>query len=344
MRLIFIKCLFLLLVTVSTVWGDEIRYTADMMHFPVGADIAAMGDAGVVLPRRAISAYWNPAATAFFRRFEVSLEGAEIYSGLSRQACGTIHAPVQGNIGVTLMYLPFYSGKIARYDTLPGTFEERLMTQDKTVFGNPSGYFRNNQHLVLCTVGKLFELQLPRIPGVGLPLSLELGVGAGVKGFWHMMDPDGQLILASGFNADLGILSRVAVDYDIERKESSRYVLIAMQLRNILPSSVSWQESYNDYDEPFEMSQQYGVSYADKSGFLGGNWTIAMALRKITTLTYHAGIEVEYWDRVFFRIGVTDRLPVIGAGIHLKHFFTDYALRFDRVSVSWVRIATGVTF
>jgi hypothetical protein len=324
--------------------ADEIRYTADMMHFPVGADIAAMGDAGVVLPRRAVSAYWNPASSAFLREFEFSIEGAEMYSGLSRQACATVHAPVQGNSGVTLMYLPFYSGKIAQYDSLPGTYQERLMVHDKTVFGNPKGYFRNNQHLVVCSIGKLFEFQLPRLPGVGLPLSFELGVGADIKGLWHMMDPDGQLILASGFNADLGVLSRIAVDYDLERKEATRHVLIAMQLKNILPTSISWQESYNDYHESFMLSQQYGVSYVDKSGFLGGNWTVAMALRKINDLSYHAGIEVEYWDKVFFRIGIADRVPVIGAGIHLKNFFTDYALRFDQISVSWVRLATGITF
>jgi hypothetical protein len=267
-----------------------------------------------------------------------------MYSGLSRQACGTIHAPVQGNSGVTLMYLPFYSGKIARYDSLPGTFQERLLVHDKSVFGTPIGKFRNNQHLLLCSVGKLFEFQMPRVPGIGLPLPVEVSFGASVKGYWQMMDPDGKLNLASGVNADLGVLSRIAVDYDIKRKVPSRHVLIAMELRNILPTSIVWQESYNDYDEPFTLSQHYGISFVDKSGFLGGNWTIALSLRKIIDVSYHAGLEVEYWNKVNFRIGVADRVPVIGAGIHLKHFYTDYALRFDQVSVSWIRLSTGITF
>jgi hypothetical protein len=344
MRILYYISILQVLLSGVVSASDEIRYAADMMHFPVGADIAAMGDAGVVLPRRAISAYWNPAASAFLHQYEVSVEGAEMYSGLSRQACATIHAPVQGNTGITLMYLPFYSGKIARYDSLPGTYQERLRVQDKSVFGKPNGYFRNNQHLVVCSVGKLFEFELPRLPGVSLPLSVELGCGADVKGFWHMMDPDGNLTLASGFNADLGVVSSITIDYDLRTKQPIRHVLLAMDLKNILSSSINWQESYDNYIEPFTFSQQYGLSYVDNSGFLGGNWTIALALKKYIDVSYHAGLEVEYLDKVCFRIGLADRVPVLGAGVHLKHFFADYALRFDPVSVSWVRLATGVTF
>jgi hypothetical protein len=117
-----------------------------------------------------------------------------------------------------------------------------------------------------------------------------------------------------------------------------------MELKNILPTSIAWQESYNDYDEPFALSQHYGISYVDRSGFLGGNWTVALALRKTVAVSYHAGLEVEYWSKVFFRIGIADRVPVLGAGIHLKNFYTDYALRFDQVSVSWIRLSTGITF
>ncbi|HEX2959525.1 MAG TPA: hypothetical protein VHO70_22005 [Chitinispirillaceae bacterium] len=344
MRLLYTICILLSLLFEMISASDEIRYTADMMHFPVGADIAALGDAGVVLPRRAISAYWNPAASAFVRQYEVSVEGAEMYSGLSRQACATIHAPVQGNTGITLMYVPFYSGKIPRYDSLPGTYQERLLVQDKSVFGKHNGYFRNNQHLVVCSVGKLFEFQFPRLPGISLPLPVEVGLGADIKGFWHMMDPDGNLILASGFNADLGFVSRIAIDHDLRTMKPSRQILIAMQLKNIFPSSVNWQDSYNNYSEPFTFSHQYGLSFVDQSGFLGGNWTVALALKKYIDVSYHAGIEVEYWERVCFRVGLADRVPVIGAGVHLRHFFADYALRFDPVSVSWVRLATGVTF
>jgi hypothetical protein len=278
------------------------------------------------------------------RTFEASFEGAELYGGLSRQACLTLHAPVPENIGVTLVYLPFYSGKIERYDSLPGTYQERIMTADKSVFGAPKGYFRNNQHLVLCSIGKMFILQLPRLSGIGVPLPVEISTGVSVKGLWQMMDPDGQLMVGAGFNADIGLLTRVAIDYDLRRKETIRHILLAVGLRDVLPSSMAWVNSPEGYNEVYMLTQSYGLSYTDQSGFLNGNWMVALALSKSVDLSYHAGIEAEYWNLVSFRAGISDRIPVLGAGIHYKNIFSDYALRFDRVDFSYVRLNVGVTF
>ena len=82
---------------------EQIRYTAEMTYLPAGSDIASMGDAGVVLPLRATASLWNPAASSLQQRYEFSAEVADLYHGLSRQACFP-GIPVQGNIGA-LAYL-----------------------------------------------------------------------------------------------------------------------------------------------------------------------------------------------------------------------------------------------
>ena len=65
--------------------------------------------------------------------------------------------------------MPFFSGEIPlRYSE--GTYQERIMDPGARSDGQPQGFFRNNQHYVVLSLGKLFSFYLPRTPGTGVPL------------------------------------------------------------------------------------------------------------------------------------------------------------------------------
>ena len=343
LRICFVSVV-LIISGVALFAQTEIRYAAEMTRLPAGSDIAAMGDAGVVLPRRAVSALWNPGAVPFIQKFEISAEIADLYHGMSQQACFAGHVPLQHDVGATILYTPFFSGDIPSYDSLEGTYQERIVDENLRPDGIPKGYFRNNQHLVIIALGKNFPLKLPRAPGGGLPLPLDIAVGINIKGYWQTMNPENRTHLGIGINADVGFLGRVGLDYNLKEKETSRQILLGIAVRDLLPSDIVWMQSPQEYRERIKYSQQYGMAYVDKSGDLRCNLTIALSLEKQYELSYHGGVEAEFWDMVIFRAGFSGKTPTAGAGIRYKQYFMDYAFRFDEIDFSYMRLALGVTF
>jgi hypothetical protein len=84
--------------------STDIRYAAELNVVPVGCRSTAMGNTGVALPFDAVSMFWNPAAAAFVHSYDVTAEYAQLYGGLSSQACAAFRAPLQDGISVGLIY------------------------------------------------------------------------------------------------------------------------------------------------------------------------------------------------------------------------------------------------
>ncbi len=332
---------------------DTILHAAELTRLTSGCRIAAMGDAGVALPVHAPATFWNPATPGFLTEYEVWAEGAVLYGGLSKHAAGFAQVPLQNQIGIGAFYAPYFSGAIPRYDTIPAGQRSE---------GKPVGYFRNNQHLLALSVAKRFTFPLPRpAVAVGFPLPLDLGVGLSFKSFWQSVDPDGANRIGMNVNCDVGLLARIGLDYNLQKKEVQREVTIGVAVKNALPSKMVWVNSPYHYEEPVYHSEYYGIGYIDRSPLLYADWTIALSMHREmgegvqtpqtsddTTagyaISYHGGIEAELWNTVFLRAGVSDRIPEVGTGIRYRNFRLDYAFRFDAIGYSPVRLGFGTYF
>jgi hypothetical protein len=305
----------------------------------------------VVLPRHGVASLWNPATPAFLTKYEFSAEFADLYEGLSQHGCVAMAVPLSGGLGASAMYLPFLSGPIDANDTLLGTWTQRRETNPEwRPDGSARSTFTNNQHLIVLSVGKLFSFNMPRSSDAGFPLPFEIGAGASFKSFWQTMKPDSLLRMGMSANLDAGVIMRVGLDYNLTRKEVSRQLLLGASARDFLPSPVVWVKSRdeynpsNEYREEITRSYYSGLSYVDKSGNFGGNWTLTAAFEKRYQLTWHYGVEAEFWDMIAFRAGLSDRVPSVGAGIRYKKYFLDYTFRFDELAYSYVRLAVGMMY
>jgi hypothetical protein len=343
-RQIFVGILLYLCTAAA---DEDIRYAADVTRLPVSADIAAMGDIGVVLPRRAAASIWNPATAAFLERYEFSAEGADLYQHLSQHGCFSGSVPLKNNSGVVLCYLPFYPGIIERYDTIPSGEGLNGLTEYR-----PEGYFKNYQHTINLALARKVCLRLPRTSETEMPLPLDIAFGGNCKAYIQMMDPDGHRHMGLGYNVDLGTTFRIGMDYDLTTKQVTREIYLGATIRDALPSEIiwiysrsdTWRYSPEDYREPFDFAQYYGIAYVDKSGDLPLDWTVALSLHKEYAVTYHGGLEVAFMKTVFFRAGFSDKTPTLGAGFHRRNYFIDYAFRFDPVAITYIRLTAGIFF
>ena len=322
----------------------DILYAAELNSVPVGCRSTAMGNTGIALPFEAVSMFWNPAAASFVHSYDVSAEYAQLYGGLSSQACAAFRAPLQDGVSVGLIYEPFFSGDISRWDTLQGTYLDRQMDPTLRANGSSEGVFTNNQNILSLSLAKLFELPVPRPTSYSYPLPVELSVGVSFKGFWETMNPDGKLRMGVNVNCDAGVVLRVGLDYDMSRQAVSREIYAAFSLRDALETQVSWLHSPDEYQEQVDQLQYYGISYVDKTGLLAAQWTVAFSLEKSYQITYHAGIEALFWDMLAFRAGMSENVPTIGAGIRYKRYYLDYAFSFDDIASSPLRVSLGCWF
>ena len=335
----------LLFLSSGNLWSeDSIRYTADVTRLPVSTDIAALGDMGVVLPRHAAATIWNPAAAALLRRYEFSMEGADLYRHLSQQGCFAGAVPLKHNLGAAISYQPFYSGRIDLYDSIPDVAGLSVLTQQK-----PEGFMRNYHHLGNIALAGYYPFQLPRIAGTDLPVPVDIAAGVNLKVYAQTMVL-GKMYIGIGYNADIGILARIGLDQDLSTGNVRREFYVGASIRDVLPTSVVWmftdyqQLMYSpmEYREPFHVAQYYGIAYTDRSGFLSANWTVALGLSKEYQVKYHGGIEAEFWDMASFRAGFSGKSPTLGAGLRYRRFFVDYAFRFEEIAFSLVRLTLGV--
>lgn len=147
-----------------------------------------------------------------------------------------------------------------------------------------------------------------------------------------------------GVNADLGVMASIGLDFDLSKKITNRNIILGIAVRDFLPTEIIWVHSPLGYKEKIRYSHYYGISYVDKSGDLGGNWTFALGLDKQYTTSLRLGLEAEFWNIAVFRAGLSGKIPTLGAGVHYKRYYMDYAFRFDKVDFSFFRITVGVLF
>ena len=306
-----------------------------------------MGDAGVVLPWHASSIIWNPAASSFIRQYEVSAEGADLYQTLAQQGCFAGSAPLKKNLSTAVSYQPFYSGLLRQYDSIPDAAYFSGLTQHK-----PTGYFKNYHHTAHFSLSRIFSMKFPRLTSTSLPKPLDIAIGTSLKMYLQTMDPGGRMHIGMGYNADLGIITRLGLDFDIRKNRVSRELYFGASLRDILPTEVIWAYSGNEhwlyspegYREPYRFAQYYGIAFTDRSGDLFANWTFALSLHKEYEVSYHGGIEAQFWEKVFFRAGFSDKTPTLGAGVQFPRFYIDYAFRVEEIALSFARLTVGFTF
>ena len=321
----------------------EIRYAGELNHIPVGCRTVGMGNTGVVLPYSNMSFPWNPSLISLSESYEVSVEGAKLYGGLSSLGMISFNAPVQNEVFAGIFYKAFFPDDIMEYDSLPDTFLDRQYTYN--IDGYPiKGIFHNNQHSIIACVAKLFSIPIPRPSSHSLPLPVDIGIGLNVKSLIQTMTPGDKVRMGYNVNIDVGTVLRMGVDYDLAEESIRREVLIGIALRDIIPTKMIWLHSYEDYEEPIDYSQYYGVSYIDRSGFLFGNWTIALSLHRQYETTLHAGLEGEFFNMVAFRAGISNKIATLGAGVHYKRYSIDYSFTFDEIDYSFLRLAVGVKF
>jgi hypothetical protein len=322
----------------------SVRYADELSQVPTSCRVAAMGDAGVAVPLDAGGVFWNPAAHAFVDQYELSAEYARLYGDLSSHGCAAIHVPLQEQMSVVAFYERYQSGPIQEWDSLPGTELQRLQDPSLRPDGSNNGLFYNDQNCVILSLAKIFPMPVPRPASYSYPLPVDLSVGINFKDYWETLNPDGKVYMGMNINCDAGLMLRVSIDYDLVKKQVCREIYAGIAVKDFLETSVVWLHSPDNYQESVDPSSYYGISYVDRTHFLGANWLVSFALEKSYDVTYHAGIEAEFFDMVALRAGLSENVWTFGAGITYRSYSLDYAFRFDDIDYSPLRIALRVRF
>jgi len=326
---------------------------------PLGAVTQAMGNTGVALGKNVSALFWNPSVIAFSDSFTCSIEGARLYNGLSHHAGAFLSVPLREQVNTALLYSGFFSGPIKKYSPLQGSFPERIADEDLRANGSYDGVFVNNHHIVILTFAKDYRLRFSRTAGIAIPRPILLGFGVNVKFYGQTMNPDNIQHVGMNLNMDAGCVLRIGVDYDLKENEIARALNIGLSMKNIVPSDMIWLDSEDEYTEEVDPSFYFGVSFDDHRGIRDIiTYTVALSYHRemvekndfengariVYGNSYHGGLEIVLLKKVFIRAGVSDKIPVLGAGIRFGKIKIDYSFSFDEIDYSPVRLALSAIF
>lgn len=330
--------------------GQDIRYAAEHTNVDIGVRAIAMGGTGVSLTGGGITSYWNPSLISLDPHYKVFVEGSRLYGGLSNIGSANAVVPINKGPHLGLLYDAFFSGDITQWDSLPGTATDRLYNPElRPTAQSGRGVFHNNSHIAAVTAAKSFSLSLPRPQGFSVPFPVDVAGGINFKYHWQTLTPDDDVRIGMNVNVDVGVSARIGVDFDLQSQTVSREIVIGLAVKNALPTKETWLGSYEDYGETVDASYYYGMSYADRSGFLFADWTVAVSLERAYKTSAHIGLEALFWDHVAFRAGVDNRIPTVGAGVQFKlgpldMIAIDYALVFNELAITPLCLSVGSAF
>jgi hypothetical protein len=176
-------------------------------------------------------------------------------------------------------------------------------------------------------------------------LPLECAAGVSFKGYWQTISIRKKMRMGMNFNCDAGITLHLGLDYDVVRKITTREIYAGISIKDALGTKVVWLHSPDGYQEKVDSDEYMGISYVDKTGILGANWTLTVAGERFYgKKTVHCGIEAQWWNMLSFRAGLSDKTPALGAGIQYKRIILDYALSFDELAFAPLRLSLGYVF
>ncbi|HGY54191.1 MAG TPA: PorV/PorQ family protein [Caldithrix abyssi] len=134
-----ILSIFIVTILLGSIQAQDVDYSgtsaANLLKIPVGARIAAMGDAGSALADDATSLFWNPAAAARINSFgsiSISTMNWLVDSRLSYLA-GVINLGGFGYVGVDFEYLDYGNMEVTTVYDQDGT--GRYVSASDLVFG-----------------------------------------------------------------------------------------------------------------------------------------------------------------------------------------------------------------
>ncbi len=328
---------FILLLFVHSVLGQEVRkYANEFLNLGAGARATGMGGTQSAIVSDVTAGYWNPAGLSELETdFELGIMHAEYFAGSLGYNFGGFAARIDSNAVVGFSVIRLGA------DNIPDTRE--LIEADGSINYENVTSFSNQDYAFLGSYARKIKLG-----------KQVLNIGGNIKVIHRSVGNFGK---AWGAGLDLGLqLKRNRFSFGLTARDISgtytQWNFNTEELRSVAiqtgsTSSVVPTSSVEIAPPSILTDIAYELKYPNWSVLwsLGGNITwdgkrSTLINTNVFSLAPYMGSEINYQDKVFFRLGLQnfqllenfdnqqflELTPTFGMGFRLRNMVIDYAL------------------
>jgi hypothetical protein len=336
MKKLVMTTLFVTGIAVSLFAG---RYAGDFMMIGAGAKALGMGGAFAALANDGSAIYWNSGGLSQITESEASAMHAFLYGGLASYDHLSYVQPLPNEVSIafnvtrlTVSDIPYFDEKY-----LIGTnVDQRVNNSLYHLPGLPDGYFRATDDLYQFAFSKNLRFSA-NMGWLFFEVPFEMGIGGNVKFIKRQIKQN----LGTGTGLDVGIKIKtdLAVLFDQDELGDLHF---GLNFQDIAGTTISWDTPTEIKDEVL-FNTKVGVAVVQPIPALKSTVSLAYDYDYVYQGTSHYGIDWNYNDKGYLRMGYYDRSFSCGASVKVYGVFVDYALVTNPIGIT-NRVGLRVSF
>lgn len=313
--------IFLVFILLAIGDAHSRNWTGDFLTVGVGARALALGEAYAGIADDATAIYWNPAGLGQVDRIEIALMHAIRPSGLGSYNYVAIVNHTHPMLAVGAGWYRFSVDDIPIYPELDPNidFAARKHNPKYRPSFEPESLLSDSETAVYISAAIKYAMRQEwwdKMGTLGNPPEFMLGMN--VKRISHsLLDKS-----AEGSGIDAGVLIKVT-DTEAITGINIGEISAGLTIQDLSETTIKWNTESNR-EETIPTNVRYSIAYSNKISEIRGG--ILAAYQYNTRYKEHdLGLEYNYHDLLFLRIGSRAGDFTVGSGISIGQFDVDYA-------------------
>lgn len=298
------------------------KYAGDFLSIGQGVEALGMGSAFVGKADNCSAIYWNAAGLSQIRKNEVSLMMSILYEGLATYNSITFAKPLPNDVTIATSWkrleiddIPVFSESHMTNTTL----DQRLTFYWLELPGTPDDYFKSIDDVFQFAFSKHINHDL-NFGWSFFKLPADFHFGGNVKYIKRKLHEN----IGSGVGFDFSFLIKtdmgILLDIDWLGK-----LIYGVNFQDIGGTVIGW-DTASEHEDEILMNTKSGIAIVQPLPFIKSEITFVYDFDYVYDTEKHYGLEYNYNDAVFFRIGSNDSNFSTGAGVRLSKVEINYAL------------------
>ena len=322
--------IFVLILPSSVLAG---KYAGEFLEIGVGARALGMGRAGCALQGDESSFLWNPAGLAELKSRAIIGMYTSLFGDFTDALADYNHMgfalPLKGEAVLALNWIRLSVDDIPIFPDYDESVRRQRIIEEG---GEPHGYFSDIEDAFFFSFAKMIHTVID-MGWLYFEIPIDIPVGINLKVLRQSLYD----YKASGIGVDVGVKLRCSM-VDVLGLPFLGYLSLGLNVQDLTRTGISWGGEITD---AIPRNFKRGLAYEQPLGFFRSSLTFSYEKDSRYRPQGKLGLEFNFVDVIFLRVGSEERGNTAGAGLKFWRLVLDYAYQeaalgnLHRISVAF---------